>query len=132
MKQNSFPLRTIRAKHLVVLLLVVLVIGGLPLLACAFARSRPSVSVTIVNNSNWQFRHAYLSSVDGNDWGPDQLNGTEIAPGSSYTLSNIACEGAAVKVVIEDQKGCFLYKVVSCSENTTWTVTNNATPDCGS
>lgn len=118
-------------QRFMIVLLVVLVIAGLPLLACAFGRSRSTVSVTIVNNSNLQFRHAYLSPVNGNNWGPDQLNGSPIGPGSSRSLS-LSCDGSSIKVVLEDQNGCFLYKTVSCSEDTTWTVANDAAPDCGS
>jgi hypothetical protein len=130
MKQSSF-LKTRRGQRLVILLVATFVVGGLPLLACAVTRSQPSISVTIVNNSSLEFRHVYLSPVDGNNWGPDQLNGNVLAPGASYTLSNLSCNSSSIKVVIEDQNGCFFYKTVSCSENTTWTVANNATPDCG-
>ena len=132
MRKNSFTLKTIPAKRLVVFLIVILVIAGLPLLACAFGRSPASVNITIVNNSNWTFHHLYLSPVEQNNWGPDQLNGAIIGSRSSYTLSNAACDSSNIKVITEDQNGCFLYKTVSCSENTTWTVTNAATPDCGS
>lgn len=128
MKENAFP-RTVKVHRLVVLVLVALVIGGLPLLACAFGRT--SASVTIVNNSNLQVKHAYFSPVDGNNWGPDQLNGSTVGPGSSRMLS-LSCDSSSVKVILEDQNGCFLYKTVSCSEDSTWTVTNDATPDCGS
>lgn len=129
MKENSFR-RTVKVHRLVCLVFVALVIGGLPLLACAFNRAPASTSVTIVNNSNLQFKHAYFSPVDGNNWGSDQLNGSTIGPGISRTLSS-SCDSSSIKVILEDQNGCFLYKTVSCSDNTTWTVTNDSTPDCG-
>lgn len=120
-----------KIKSLVTFTIVMAVVAGLPLLACAFARSSPSVNITIVNNSNLTFHHLYLSAVDRDNWGPDQLNGSTIGPTGSHTLSNVSCEGSSIKVIAEDQNGCFLYQVVSCAENSTWTVTNSATPDCG-
>jgi hypothetical protein len=131
MKHHSSKVKPIVNNRFVIFMIAVAVIAGLPLLACAFARSSPSVNITIVNNSNLEFRHVYLSPVDRDTWGPDQLNGSVISPGSSYTLSNVSCEGSSIKVIAEDQNGCFLYQVVSCAENTTWTVTNAASPDCG-
>jgi len=130
MKNPSFK-GTANVHRLLIVVLVALVIGGLPLLACAFSRAPASTSVTVVNNSNLQFKHAYFSPVDGNNWGPDQLNSSTIGPGTSHTLST-SCESSSIKVVLEDQNGCFLYKTVSCSDNSTWTVTNDSTPDCGS
>jgi hypothetical protein len=129
MKVNSL-LKTSNIQRLLIVVVIALVIGGLPLLACAFSRARASAAVTVVNNSNLEFRHAYFAPADGNNWGPDQLNGSSIGPGTSRSLS-VSCDGANIKVILEDQNGCFLYQTVSCSDNSTWTVTNDAAPDCG-
>jgi hypothetical protein len=91
----------------------------------------PTISITITNNRTGEIRHVYLSHTDRDDWSADQLNDSAIAPGGSTTLSNVSCDQANTKVIAEDQNGCFLYKVVACGENTTWTITNDATPDCG-
>ena len=87
-------------------------------------------SLTIVNNSGWELRHVYLSDPGNDNWGPDLLNGVVIRPGDSYTL-NFACGQAQVKVVTEDKDGCFLSNVVSCSAGAQWTITSDATPNCG-
>ncbi len=109
-----------------------LLVGGMvgaPLLSAAHA---PSTSVTIVNNSSQSIRHVYLSAVDQDNWGADQLvNSTIPSDGGSFTLANVSCDSASVKVISEDQDGCFLYKVVACSQATTWTITNNDARDCG-
>ncbi|HEV7377591.1 MAG TPA: hypothetical protein VGN95_22940 [Pyrinomonadaceae bacterium] len=68
--------------------------------------------------------------VDG--WGADQLNGTVVGNGESFTLNNISCGGDGVKVITEDQNGCFNYNTVSCATTTTWTITDDSAPDCGS
>ena len=100
----------------------------LPLLLNAHAAG---TSVTIANNSSREIRHVYLSAANGDNWGADQLSGAIPPGGGSVTLDNVSCSGAGVKVVAEDQNGCFLYQVVTCNDTVTWTITNDAVPDCG-
>ena len=96
------------------------------------AHVSPSTSVTIVNNSGREIRHVYFSPPDQNNWGSDQLGSSVISPnGGSVTLGNVSCSGATIKVIAEDQEGCFSYQVVSCSESASWTITNDTTRDCG-
>jgi hypothetical protein len=100
-----------------------------PLLSRAYA---PTTAITIVNNSGREIRHVFLSPPDQNSWGPDQLVNSVISPnGGSFTINNVSCSGSTIKVIAEDQEGCFIYQVVSCSENATWTITNDSTRDCG-
>lgn len=91
-----------------------------------------ATSVNIVNNSSKEIRSVYLSHVNVDDWSGNQLSsGAIIAPGQSYSLSNIACDQQQVKVIGEDQDGCFVSTIVNCGDNATWTVTNAAARDCG-
>ena len=90
-----------------------------------------SSSITIVNNSSKEIRHLFLSPPDSNSWSGDQLHDSTITPSQSFTVSDAACTGANIKVIAEDQDGCFLYQVVSCTSESSWTITNDATPDCG-
>ena len=119
-----------RSGGLIIILVVLLALAALPLLSSARSRT-VTTSVNIVNNSNWEIRHVYLQPTDSDLWSVDRLNGTPIAPGSSYTLSNADCEGQSTKVITEDKDGCFLNHTVSCGADATWTITNEATPDCG-
>lgn len=102
----------------------------------AFSSARTpttTTSVNIVNNSNNEIRNVYLSHVNADDWSGNQLsNGATIAPGQSYNLSNVACDQQQVKVIGEDQDGCFVSTVVSCGDNGTWTITSASARDCGS
>jgi hypothetical protein len=92
----------------------------------------PATAITIVNNSSREIRHVYLSAPDQNNWGSDQLGNSVISPnGGSFTLSNVSCGNSTIKVIAEDQEGCFLYQVVTCSDNVSWTITNDTTRDCG-
>ena len=89
-------------------------------------------SIAVTNNSTLEIRHLYLSSTTDENWGPDQLNGATVAPNGSFTISNVSCGQGGIKVIAEDQNGCFFYKTVDCSSDATWTIANDATPDCGS
>jgi len=115
-------------RSLIIICVALLTLAALPLLSSA--RSATAISITITNNSSREIRHVYLSPVNQDVWGSDQINSV-IAPGGSATLSNVACDQAEIKVIAEDQDGCFLYQVVSCAGNAAWTITNEASRDCG-
>lgn len=113
--------------RLAILLATICVLVLVPLISGA----QTQTAVTITNNSSRVIRHVYLAPGGTDDWGPDQLNGTTIASGESFALNNISCGATGVKVITEDQNGCFNYNTVSCATATTWTITDDATPDCG-
>ena len=112
---------------------VLIALAVTPLMSRAARPETAAVSattaVTIVNNSSREIRHVYLSATTDNNWGADQLNNTVIAIGGSHAVS-LSC-GSDIKVIAEDQDGCFYYEVVSCSENSTWTINSNSERDCG-
>jgi hypothetical protein len=98
----------------------------------AVSNAQPVTGISVTNNSTREIRHLYLSPVDRNNWGPDLLDGTIVRNGESFTISDAACTGNEIKVIAEDQQGCFLYGVVSCAQATTsWTITNDTPADCG-
>jgi hypothetical protein len=92
--------------------------------------SAPTVTITVVNNSNWEIRHLYLSPANTDNWGDDQLGQSSIAPGSSRTLT-VSWEQSTVKLVGEDQDGCFLTKTVEASGTQVWTIGNGESRNCG-
>jgi hypothetical protein len=112
---------------LAILVVVLCAFAAMPLLSRAQTQA---ASIRVDNNSNWVIRHIYLSSVTDNNWGPDQLNDSVLNPGSSFTISTV-CDGSQIKVISEDVDGCFLAKVVDCSDNAVWIIGNNATRNCG-
>ena len=112
--------------------LAILSLSLFALAVLSSARTPTTTSVNIVNNSNREVRNVFLSHVNADDWTGNQLsNGQVIAPGQSYNLSNVACDQQQVKVVAEDQDGCFLSTVVNCGDSATWTITNDTARDCG-
>ena len=99
----------------------------MPLLSSA----QPSTSVNIVNNSSRAIVHVYLSHVNADDWSGNQLGDSTISPGQSFTLDNVACDQQQVKVIGEDQDGCFSSTAATCGASGTWTITNDTARDCG-
>jgi hypothetical protein len=112
--------------RVLVLAFVLCALGAMTMLSAATV---PSSAITIVNNSSWEIHHLYLSPVDNEAWGPDQLSQT-INPGATITL-NVSWDQPTVKLVSEDQNGCFLDKTIDATSNGSWTITNDATPNCG-
>lgn len=113
---------------------LIVFVGLIGILACGSVLSSayvPATAITIVNNSSREIRHVYLSP-DQTHWGPDQLGSSVIAAGGGSVTITADCGGSSVKVIAEDHEGCFFYTAASCSSNSTWTITNATTPDCGS
>ena len=116
--------------HTALIFRAAMLIAALCIPALLLSARPTAATITVVNNSSQEIRHIYLSAVEQDNWGPDILNGV-VKPGESFTISNPACSGSQIKVVGEDQNGCFVSSVVSCSSDSTWTITNNDTPNCG-
>ena len=110
-------------------LVVFAVVAGMMLLTSAHAR--PTIDITITNNSQTPIRHVYLAPGNPDDWGPNQLGGGGLAPGASVTINSVSCQGSSIRVIAEDENGCFIYHNVTCSGNASWTITNSESPDCG-
>jgi hypothetical protein len=117
-------------RSLTVICLALFLLASLPLLSSARSSSA-ATTVSIVNNSSREIRNVYTSHVDQDDWSGNQLGEATIAAGQSYDLSVSSCDGQQVKLIGEDQDGCFVSTVVSCGASSTWTITNDTTRDCG-
>lgn len=119
---------------LALMLLISALVAGFALPSTAKNNSESSyLGITVVNNSNHEIRHLYLSPVDRNAWGADLLSqGTVVRRGESFAISEATCDGNEIKVIAEDAQGCFLYQVVGCAQaNTSWTITDETVADCG-
>lgn len=89
-----------------------------------------AAGITIRNNSQRDIRHIYLAIGNPDSWGPDQLNGATLSSGSTVVVT-AACSGSSVRVIAEDQNGCFVYYNASCDADQTWEITAATQPDCG-
>ena len=111
---------------------VIIFAGLLALIAVPITHGRSlTASIRIVNNSSRTIRNVYLSHIDRDDWGSNQLGDGTIGSGQTFTISNLSWDQQQVKVIAEDQDGCFSSSVVAVEANASWTITNNTTADCG-
>ncbi len=124
--KNSDGLRNPRS--VVIICVALIAFASLPLLTRARATT---TSVNIVNNSSREIRNVYSSHVDADDWSADLLTQGAITAGQSYNLSNVTCDGQQVKIIAEDQDGCFSSTVLSCGQSSSWAITNDTARDCG-
>jgi hypothetical protein len=113
---------------LIIICVALLAVVAVPLLSSA---RTPTTSVNIVNNSSKEIRNVYLSHVNSDDWSGNQLGEATISSGQSFALTSVACDEQQVKVIGEDQDGCFVSTVVNCGDSATWTITNDTARDCG-
>ncbi len=74
-------------------------------------------NITFRNSSNWVITHLYLSPVEQNTWGPDQLGAEVIRTGGSFTVTGIPCGNYDLKLVDEDRDECIVRNANICAEN---------------
>lgn len=117
-------------KNLIRVLLLVALLSTLGALAPRSTASVPGLTISVVNNSSWTIKYLYLSPAGNDDWGPDQLNDSSISPGATRTLT-VSWDQSTVKLIAEDQDGCFLSKTVDASGNPVWTIASDTPRNCG-
>jgi hypothetical protein len=113
------------------LALAVVVLCSMATAFLIHAAPAQNVTLTVVNNSSREIRYLYLSPADNDNWGVDQLNESAIGAGDTRTL-NITWDQAAIKLVGEDQDGCFLSATMNATSNIEWTITLATPLNCGS
>jgi hypothetical protein len=126
---RNFREELFKAETLSRLFVLTAILVGLAALAPLSTATAPPLTISVVNNSEKQIRHFYLSPANSDNWGPDQL-GEPISAGSSRTL-NVSWEQSTIKLVAEDQDGCFMYQTVEASGSLTWTISSTTARDCG-
>lgn len=111
---------------------VLMLVAAVCMLAVVIPRSSATsaLSISVVNNGGSEIRHVYLSPADNDNWGPDQLNETAISPGATRNLE-VSWDQSTVKLVAEDQDGCFLDTTVATTSSQVWTITSETPRDCG-
>lgn len=99
------------------------------LLLPSFAHAAKS-SVVVKNKSDWEIHQFFLSPVDTDDWGPDQLGEDVISTGDTFTLNGIPCDSYDVMLVDEDGDECIVPEVDICSGQEGWIITNDDLLEC--
>ena len=72
--------------------------------------------VTITNASDWKLDHMYVSGIDQEKWGADQLGEAVIGTGETFTLKGVPCATYDVKLVDEDGDECEVTDVDICGD----------------
>jgi hypothetical protein len=84
----------------------------------------------IVNKSEYDIHHLYVSSARAKNWGRDQLGkDTTIDAGESYTLTDIPGGRYDLKLVDEDGTECEVENV-DFTGGKIWTITNKLLERC--
>ena len=109
-------------------MVVIATLAALSALAPLSTATAP-LTINVVNDSDKQIRHFYLSPANSDNWGPDQLS-DPISAGTSRTL-NVSWEQSTIKLVAEDQDGCFMYQTVEIAGSLTWTINSTTPRNCG-
>lgn len=124
---RNTPLKT---RTFVRFMMLVAVIGMLVSTTPFSRAAAPTLTITVVNNSNQEIRRLYLAPANTDNWGPDQLGQSPISPGATRAL-NVSWDQSTVKLVAEDQDGCFVSATIEATSGATWTITSSTARDCG-
>jgi hypothetical protein len=107
-----------------------LLAAALAVAASGASAGRYDSDVTIHNRSDWDIHALYLSSVDEDDWGPDQLGRHIIESGDRFTLKGIPCDDYDVRLVDEDGDVCVVGGVSLCGDRDVWRISNDDLLTC--
>lgn len=91
---------------------------------------KKKATIKVVNQSNWEIHHIFLSSSTDDSWGPDQLDDEVLAKGDSLMLTGIDCDDYDIKVVDEDGDECVIEEVSLCGDESHWKITDKELLGC--
>jgi len=112
-----------------VALMFLAVLSAICVLAPLSRATAPSITVSVVNNSQKAVSHLYLASAGSDNWTGDQLSGA-VDAGANQSVS-VTWSESTVQLIAEDEDGCFLKTTIDNSGSPSWTITNSTTRDCG-
>jgi hypothetical protein len=97
----------------------------LSILACG-SGSVGAPSVKIINNTRTiTFCYLYISPTGNSDWGEDKLQGTQIAPGETYTIDEVDPDTYDLKITDCDGASEITSNAQDLSNPFEWTLTEN-------
>jgi hypothetical protein len=96
---------------------------------------RGKVDFVLVNDSDWEIHHLYLSPADEEAWGPDQLGDDALKRAESLTLKGVPCDGYDFRIVDKGGRECVIPEVYVCKDKsglgiTKWRITNKELTGC--
>jgi hypothetical protein len=117
-------------KRIYRLLIIVAAASLVCVLTPLSSATAPDVTISVVNNSQKEIRHLFLASAGTDNWGDDQIS-EAITAGTSRNI-NASWNESTVKLVAEDEDGCFLTTTLDAAGTPSWTITSSTARNCGS
>ena len=111
------------------LLILVAVAGLFCVLSPRSSATATALTISVVNNSQKEIRHLFLAPAGTDNWGDDQIS-QPISAGTSRNI-NASWSESTVKVVAEDEDGCFLTTTLEAAGTPNWTITTSTARNCG-
>ena len=105
------------------------IILALALTGAVFTANAGDVKIT--NASDWSLTHVFISAVDQEQWGEDQLGDKVIGTGESFTLTGVPCATYDEKLRDEDGDECEVADVDICGDGG-WTIESDDLLACQS
>ena len=99
---------------------------------CVAAPSAMALDLEVKNESKTKIMHLFMSAVDEQKWGEDQLGENDqdsIDPSDSYTIEEIEQGIYDLKIVAEDGSTCVLPHI-RFAEGKVWTITEELLDAC--
>ena len=110
-------------------LMFLALLSAICVLAPLSSATTPSITVSVVNNSQRAVSHLYLASAGQDNWTGDHLS-QSISAGASQNVS-VTWSESTVQLIAEDEDGCFLTTTIDNSGSPGWTITTSTVRDCG-
>lgn len=99
-------------------------------LTASVASAAGDSQITLRNHSSWVLHELYLSPVDEEEWGPDQLGSEVIDTNGEFLLTDVPCEVYDVRLVDEDGDACVLDAVALCNHDASWDIRDDDLLGC--
>jgi hypothetical protein len=107
------------------------VFASAPPCAAAQDGDAPQATVVVLNRSDHEIRHLYLTASESDDWGADRLGGRPLAALTGrLRISGIACDDYDVRLEGSDGASCEVQEVELCGRDEVWTITNEQLRAC--
>lgn len=94
------------------------------------AAARSDSDLEFVNRSSWDIYEIYLSPVEDDEWGPDQLADDVLESGESFLVYDIPCGDYDILLVDEDGDECTLDAVDLCGDSAEWVIDDEELLSC--
>jgi|CXWL01.1.fsa_nt_gi hypothetical protein len=94
------------------------------------AQAGDTSDVTLNNQSEVAIHHMFLSPVDQETWGADQLGDHVVGAGETFLLKGVPCAEFHLKLIDEDGDECIVAVPEVCGQDQQWNISHDALLTC--